>query len=69
MSLWKPVELALTGGARLAWPVFQAVNRRFEGQVVPAAVVCGAAHEEPRAVQSVARVAANDRLALSLLRA
>ena len=32
MSLWKPVELALTGGARLAWPVFQAVNRRFEGK-------------------------------------
>ena len=32
MRLWKPVELALTGGARLAWPVFQAVNRRFEGQ-------------------------------------
>jgi hypothetical protein len=32
MGLWKPVELALTGGARLAWPVFQAVNRRFEGK-------------------------------------
>jgi tetraether lipid synthase len=32
MSLWKPVELALTGSARLAWPVFQAVNRRFEGK-------------------------------------
>jgi len=32
MGLWKPVELALTGSARLAWPVFQAVNRRFEGK-------------------------------------
>src|SRR6185295_18040735 len=32
MSLWKAVELALTGSARLAWPVFQAVNRRFEGR-------------------------------------
>jgi hypothetical protein len=32
MSLWKPVELALTGSARLAWPVFQAINRRFEGK-------------------------------------
>jgi uncharacterized radical SAM superfamily Fe-S cluster-containing enzyme len=29
MSLWKPVELALAGGARLAWPVFQAINRQF----------------------------------------
>jgi tetraether lipid synthase len=32
MSPWKPVELALTGSARLAWPVFQAINRRFEGK-------------------------------------
>ena len=32
MSFWKPVELALTGSARLAWPVFQAINRRFEGK-------------------------------------
>src|SRR5580765_3232460 len=32
MSLWKPVELALTGSARLAWPVFQVINRRFEGK-------------------------------------
>jgi uncharacterized radical SAM superfamily Fe-S cluster-containing enzyme len=28
MNLWKPVEQALTLGARAAWPVFQAVNRR-----------------------------------------
>src|SRR4051812_139831 len=32
MSLWKPVELALVGGARLAWPVFQAINRQFEAR-------------------------------------
>jgi 7,8-dihydro-6-hydroxymethylpterin dimethyltransferase len=32
MNPWKPVELALTGGARLLWPVFQAINRRFEGR-------------------------------------
>src|SRR4051812_13991948 len=32
MSLWKPVELALAGGARLAWPVFQAINRQFEAK-------------------------------------
>src|SRR5580704_10781502 len=31
MNVWKPVELALTGAARLAWPVFQAANRQFEG--------------------------------------
>jgi len=31
-GFWKPVELALTGSARIAWPVFQAFNRRFEGQ-------------------------------------
>ena len=32
MNVWKPVELALTNGARLAWPAFQAVNRRFRGR-------------------------------------
>jgi uncharacterized radical SAM superfamily Fe-S cluster-containing enzyme len=32
MNVWKPVELALTGAARLIWPTFQAVNRQFEGQ-------------------------------------
>ena len=52
MNVWKPVELALTGGARLAWPAFQAINRRFEGAVVPAEVGAGAAAEEPRAHQS-----------------
>src|SRR3954447_3120252 len=31
MNPWKPIELALTGGARLLWPAFQAINRRFEG--------------------------------------
>ena len=29
MNVWRPVELALTYGARLAWPAFQAVNRQF----------------------------------------
>ena len=32
MNPWRPVELALTGGARLLWPAFQAINRRFEGR-------------------------------------
>ncbi len=32
MNAWKPVEHALTGGARLLWPAFQAINRRFEGK-------------------------------------
>ena len=38
MNLWKPVELALTGGARLLWPAFQAINRRVRRQAVPAEV-------------------------------
>ena len=32
MNVWKPVELALVGAARVAWPAFQMVNRQFEGQ-------------------------------------
>jgi len=32
MNVWKPVELALAGAARMAWPMFQAVNRRIEGR-------------------------------------
>jgi len=31
-SVWTPIELALTGGARLLWPAFQAINRRFEAK-------------------------------------
>jgi uncharacterized radical SAM superfamily Fe-S cluster-containing enzyme len=31
MNVWRPVELALTYGARFAWPALQAVNSRFEG--------------------------------------
>ena len=30
MNAWKPLELALTGGARILWPAFQAINRRIE---------------------------------------
>jgi tetraether lipid synthase len=30
MNPWKPLELALTGGARLLWPAFQAINQRVE---------------------------------------
>ncbi len=29
MNVWKPVELALSYGARVAWPAFQAVNRQL----------------------------------------
>jgi uncharacterized radical SAM superfamily Fe-S cluster-containing enzyme len=32
MNLWKPVEWALVGGARLAWPAFQAINRQIEAR-------------------------------------
>jgi uncharacterized radical SAM superfamily Fe-S cluster-containing enzyme len=28
VNVWKPLEWALVGGARVAWPLFQAVNRR-----------------------------------------
>jgi uncharacterized radical SAM superfamily Fe-S cluster-containing enzyme len=30
MNVWRPVELALSYGARLAWPALQALNRQFE---------------------------------------
>ena len=29
MNVWRPVELALSGAARIAWPLFQSVNRRI----------------------------------------
>ena len=29
MNLWRPLETALTFGARMTWPAFQAVNRQF----------------------------------------
>src|SRR4051794_36500386 len=31
MNVWRPVELALTYGARAAWPAMQVINRHFEG--------------------------------------
>ena len=30
MNPWKALELALTGGARLLWPAFQAINQRVD---------------------------------------
>ncbi|HMF95585.1 MAG TPA: hypothetical protein VKE96_14890, partial [Vicinamibacterales bacterium] len=30
MNAWKPLELALSGGARILWPAFQAINRRID---------------------------------------
>ena len=32
MDVWKPVELAFTGAARLGWPALQAINRCFDGR-------------------------------------
>jgi len=32
MNPWKPLELALTGGARLLWPAFQAINQRVDAE-------------------------------------
>ena len=51
MSLWKPVELALVGGARLAWPVFQAINRQFEAKSFQPRWSAAPLHQEPRAHQ------------------
>jgi uncharacterized radical SAM superfamily Fe-S cluster-containing enzyme len=32
MNAWKPLELALAGGARILWPAFQAINRRIDAK-------------------------------------
>jgi tetraether lipid synthase len=32
MDVWKPLELALVGAARLAWPTFQIINRQFNAR-------------------------------------
>jgi uncharacterized radical SAM superfamily Fe-S cluster-containing enzyme len=32
MNGWRPIETALTFGARLAWPAFQAINRQIPSQ-------------------------------------
>lgn len=32
MNVWRPVETVVTRAAQVAWPVFQAVNRRLEGK-------------------------------------
>src|SRR4051812_2173454 len=32
MNMLMPLELMLTGGARLAWPAFQFINRRIKGR-------------------------------------
>ena len=34
MNVWRPVETLLTHAARVAWPMFQAVNRRIEGEAI-----------------------------------
>ena len=69
MNVWRPVELALSYGARLAWPAFQAVNRQFDSTTIPAEMGARAADEEQRAHQAAVRLAADDRLALPHLRA
>ncbi len=30
MNAWRPLELALVAASRMAWPIFQAVNKRFD---------------------------------------
>jgi len=34
MNAWRPLELALAGGARILWPAFQAINRRFDSKPI-----------------------------------
>ena len=64
----KPVELALTGSARIAWPVFQAFNKRFEGKSFQPRL-SAAPLMKPRAIESDARMAAQtDSLCPSCVR-
>jgi uncharacterized radical SAM superfamily Fe-S cluster-containing enzyme len=53
MHVWKPVEEALTFGARAAWPALQAVNRRIAGRTfkpswAPAPLLKSADRTKPR---------------------
>jgi uncharacterized radical SAM superfamily Fe-S cluster-containing enzyme len=32
MNVWKPIELALVGAARVAWPALQLINRQFDAR-------------------------------------
>src|SRR4051812_2960173 len=32
MNVWKPVELALVGAAKIAWPALQLINQQFESK-------------------------------------
>ena len=53
MNLWKPVELGLTGAARLAWPVVRAVNglrpgRAFQPAWAPAPLMKSHQRSKPQ---------------------
>ena len=52
MNVWRPVELALAGAARIAWPLFQSVNRRipstsFHPAWAPAPLLKSAERSQP----------------------
>src|SRR6187401_168008 len=69
---YEPLEACRAGADRKRSARVAGISghqQAVRGKIVSAAVVCRAAHEEPRAIQSAARMAANDRFALSLLRA
>jgi hypothetical protein len=52
INVWRPVETVLTSAARLAWPAFQAVNRRidsgtFQPKWAPAPLMKSAERSKP----------------------
>ena len=67
-SAWKPLEIALTVGARALWPAFQFVNRRVTARSFQPKWADGPAPQESRTDVATAGLAAHDRLALPDLR-
>ena len=52
MNVWKPVEHALSAAASVAWPVFQALNRRLPSKTfhpawAPAPLLTSAERSKP----------------------
>src|SRR5919112_4117869 len=52
MNVWRPLELALASGARLAWPAVQFINRRgvartFQPKWAPAPLLKSAERSKP----------------------
>ena len=58
INVWRPVEHALSGAARVAWPVLQSLNQTFSGQDVSTGVGAGSASEELGTNEASPRLAA-----------